>query len=115
MTVKGPEGRMTKPLVTPYAVGDVVMLTVTSATLQDGCEPHVTPETGDTGVIREIELVDPEEGDAGVDAEGDIGAFLMFDVEWPSGTYPVGDDQIMPVSDAAWLRRLLGGLDKGDA
>src|SRR5258708_4908309 len=113
-TTVGPEGRMTKPLVTPYAVGDVVMLTVTSATLQDGCEPHVTPETGDTGVIREIELAYPEEGDAGVDAEGDdTGAFLMFDVEWPSGAYPVSDDQIMPVSDASWLRRLFDGLDEG--
>jgi len=54
---------MTKPLTTPYSVGDTVR-----CTRRDG-----SVKAGDVGVIRRIFISDPQDGDQ---------TFLLCDVDW---------------------------------
>jgi len=101
-TVKGPQGRMTKPLATRFEVGDVVVRRtspldaeyvpppvdpVAAAKNAEICraiafaldlygvsnKPRPTPCVGDVGVIRKIWISAPNDGDA---------TFLMHDVKW---------------------------------
>jgi len=78
MTIKGPEGRMTKPLATPHNVGDVVEL-VTKQSCGCSAGRHVgknrrpAPRVGETGVIRQIIVSDPNDGDE---------TFLIFGVRF---------------------------------
>jgi hypothetical protein len=57
-TIKKPRGRMTRPLVTSYEVGDVVLLTQSDH--QDGeyigftGDRRYVPRVGDVGVIKRI-------------------------------------------------------------
>jgi hypothetical protein len=118
-TTLGPD-RMTRPLTTPYHVGDVVVLT------RDDHD-YDGPQPGDVGVIQEIFISYPNDGDD---------TFLMFDVLWT--TYgermPYGEGALKPAGKAsacrarvfearvprrerpgrqgqAWLRRQLKKLD----
>jgi hypothetical protein len=99
-TICGPKGRMTKPLVTPFAVGDVVTLT---ADLDDGNDAGPFPHVGDVGVIRRIYISAPGDGDD---------TFLMFDVHWAGfgQVYPVGNVgtavQFAPADQSRYIARL---------
>jgi hypothetical protein len=100
-TIKGPRGRMTKPLTTPYEVGDRVRL-VADETWSEGLL-----SAGDVGPIRRIFISCPNDGDE---------TFLLFDVEWEifGGRMTVIEQQIAPATDTEadeWLRRQLDGLD----
>jgi hypothetical protein len=100
-TIKGPRGRMTKPLTTPYEVGDRVRL-VADETWSEGLL-----SAGDVGPIRRIFISCPNDGDE---------TFLLFDVEWEifGGRMTVVEEQITPAADTEahrWLRRQLDGLD----
>ena len=104
-TVLQPRGRMTKPLATPYEVGDTVRLamdlgpddeseTDPAERAQDAawvasiCGPaRSLPNVGDVGVIRRIYVNDPKDGDD---------AFVCHGVMWPSvrRIINVGTDEI---------------------
>ena len=87
---------MTKALVTPYNIGDRVLVT---ADVEDG------PYAGDTGVIRRVVISDPNDGDD---------TFLIFYAKLASGgTCILGAEDMAPIiSEAdAWLRRQLDTLD----
>jgi len=80
MTTKGPEGRMTRPLITEYNVGDEVRLVSPSpARFCDCGASHIgkngqrAPRVGETGVIRNIGISAPHDGDE---------TFLIFDVKF---------------------------------
>ena len=66
-TIKWPRGRMTKPLTTPYEIGDRVRL------VADETGSEALLRGGDVGPIRRIFISCPEDGDV---------TFLVFDVEW---------------------------------
>ena len=120
MTTKGPKGNMTRPLTTPYDVGDIVRLTtVQDETIWRGKNRAWAPRVGDTGVIRKVIISDPEDGDDTI---------LMFWVkfsEWGRTTL-VGEPEFALVAknetelpaagatsaDEAWLRQQLDGLGR---
>jgi hypothetical protein len=58
LSVVGPFGRMTHPLLTRYQIGDRVLLTHNAEDLAD---QDAAP--GETGVIRRIGVCDPNDGD----------------------------------------------------
>ena len=67
-TTVEPTGRMTKPLHTPYSVGDTVRLMI-----EDDESEKVRVRLGDVGKIRRIRPAAPGDGD---------NTFLIFDVQW---------------------------------
>ena len=124
MTIKGPEGRMTKPLATPFNVGDVVEL-IAKQTCGCSSERHVGknglyhPRVGEVGVLRRIIVSAPEDGDE---------TFLVFGVrfaEWGKTWWLAGSEfaliaknetvnaQAVRAEDDAWLRRQLDDLGGG--
>jgi hypothetical protein len=107
-TIKKPRGRMTKPLVTPYEVDDVVLLVRSDH--EDGQyigfsgDQRYVPHVGDVGVIKRIFISD----------SNDVDTFLMFDVRWSDygDTYPVAEYEIASMAKGdAWL----AGLDDSGA
>ena len=119
-------GKMTRPLTTPYSVGDVVVLTANDP---DNSDSMTIDDdrflAGDVGTIRRIFNADPKAGDAG---------WIMFDVLWLNAgrLMPVGESEIKPAGRTnpyrarafeartqhrlsrkgeAWLRRQLGTLN----
>ena len=74
-TTLGPEGRMTRPLITPYNVGDRVAMLRTEEQTDGRCR------RGDVGTIREIIISAPNDGDD---------TFPMFFVKMPHGTVVCG-------------------------
>jgi hypothetical protein len=132
-TIKRPRGRMTKPLATPYEVGDVVQLmkpytreseppvdpvvanAVAFALSLHGIrmKPAVQPRVGDLGVIHKILIADPNEGND---------TFLVLLVKWSriKSIRPVTADEIAPAAlrksrskHEVWLRRQLASLEPG--
>lgn len=107
-TVLGPKGRMTKPLVTAYEVGDTVMLTADG----DGYfDAHAgrgrMPRPGDVGVIRRIVISDPNDGDD---------TMLILRVRFDSWTTYLGESEVAPATEAnEWLFRQLNGLHVKEA
>jgi hypothetical protein len=132
-----PKGRMTKPLATPYEVGDRVRLILPLNPVNEPGEPvdrdiaevvafslrlhgiapdaRRQPVVGDVGVIRRIRVADANDGDK---------TFVMHDVKWlrAGRVIPVGLDEIAPVArkrpskGEAWLQRQLATLNiKEDA
>jgi len=118
MATLKPRGKMTRPLMTMYSVGDHIMLTrdVTWADM----EPERGPQVGDTGTIKQVLVADPNDGDD---------TFLLFRVRWASGrTWSVGEGDLTrayhkpsrawrPSRQArqeaeAWLRRQLDSLSQ---
>jgi hypothetical protein len=124
-TIKAPKGRMTRPLATPYEVGDVVALsmpldgaasaadaemthTLAFALQLHGVRAKPMPQVGDIGVVRRIWIADPNDGDE---------TFLAHDVKWQriGRIVHVGANEIAPARNkatkhTAWLRRQLAGL-----
>src|SRR5467141_25519 len=92
-------GRMTKPLHTPYSVGDTVRLVIED----DGSE-EVRVRLGDVGRIRRIRPAAPGDGDH---------TFLVFDIQWvdagciwPSGPgRGDGPSEIEPVARPVYTAR----------
>jgi hypothetical protein len=132
-----PKGRMTKPLASPYEVGDVVrlVLPLDSGSEPVGSEPvdpierrtadavafalrlhgvrpdrRPAPRVGDIGVIRRVWIADPNDGDC---------TFLAHDVKWHriGRIIHVGANEIEPASKNrrskgdAWLRRQIQTLN----
>ena len=101
MTIRKPRGRMTKPLVTPYRVGDRVMLTADNGLDELQGRARI-PRPGERGTIRRISISDPDDGDA---------TFLVFDVRFGRRIVPLGADEIAPATEAnLWLLRQLSTL-----
>jgi hypothetical protein len=67
-TTVAPKGRMTRPLHTPYSIGDTIRLLVENT----GSEGR-HPRKGDVGRIRRMYPACPSDGDE---------TFLTFDVAW---------------------------------
>lgn len=67
-TTVAPKGRMTKPLHTPYSIGDTIRLLVADTGSEGRC-----PRKGDVGQIRKMYPSDSRDGDK---------TFLVFDVYW---------------------------------
>src|SRR5205807_10491899 len=70
-TILAARGRMTKDLVTPYHVGDQVVV------LANGRQKHGRARVGDVGTIRRLFISDPNDGD---------NTFLMAYVKVSHGT-----------------------------
>jgi hypothetical protein len=119
-TIKRPRGRMTKPLVTPYEVGDVVLFRQawfgddygkeTGSYIGSHGDRCLVPRVGDIGVIEQIVVAN--------DCDGDD-ANLLFKVQWSDfgSYYFVGAEDIASLMKGAeWLRRQLATLDvEGEA
>jgi hypothetical protein len=92
-----PRGKMTKPLTTPYDVGDVVMLTTNDDPDDPDSMTIENPrfQAGDVGIIRKIELSDGDGSDGNA-------TFLMFDVMWFNAgrRMLVGADEMKPAARA---------------
>jgi hypothetical protein len=104
-TTLGPEGRMTRPLTTPYTVGD----RVTSLVHEHQTEGCV--RRGEVGTIRRIVISDSGDGDE---------TFLMFYVRARHGTVLLHSREFAPAAEAEahlWARRQLKTLStkEGDA
>src|SRR5262245_20578082 len=86
----GPRGRMTRPLTTSYNVGDSVAFT------RRGDEDV---HAGDVGVIRQIFIADPDDGDD---------TFLLFDVLWSgySMRMAFSEDALTPATKTKQLSTL---------
>jgi hypothetical protein len=100
-TIVEPEGRMTKPLTTPYHVGDRVMLLVT----ERQAEGRV--RVGDLGTVEEIIISDPNDGD---------GTFLMFYVKLARGRILLHPRDFAPAAEAethVWARNQIKALGRG--
>ena len=122
MTVKGPKGRMTKPLATKYDVGDVVKLVNEQGWLNKvGTNGLHAPSVGEVGTIRRVIISAPNDGDD---------TFLMFYVKFPTwgATTILHESEFVLVAknetrqsgeiapaDAEWLRRQLDGLNEKHA
>lgn len=101
-TIKGPRGAMTKSLVTPYDVGDSVILMGLAGRDEDTF-PTPPPPDGAMGIIRRIGISDPDDGDD---------AFLTFSVKFARCTLLLDDNEIAPATEAnAWLLKQLSGLN----
>ena len=104
-TIKQPQGRMTKPLVTTYAVGDRVRFVYyrggANAIEAEIAEGESMPRLGDVGTVRRITIADPNDGDQ---------TFLMIDVRWDAlGTrWPVAESEIQPRFGVPWAGAKLG-------
>jgi len=95
LSVVGPFGRMTHPLLTRYQIGDRVLLTHDAVDLT---ERGVAP--GETGVIRRIGVCDPNDGD---ETALDFGVALDEGGEVDAAEY-----QLAPFTAVeAWLGRNL--------
>jgi len=111
-TIKKPRGRMTKPLLTPYEVGDVVLLVSSLKAHERGFfrnpvtnEVRTCPRYGDIGVIERV-WIDR------VSADGK-NPFLVFIVRWSDygGTTRHIEPELAPMAKhAAWLQRQLNTL-----
>ena len=98
-TTLGPRGRMTKPLTTPYNVGDSVV-SLTCEKQRDGCVC-----VGDVGTIRRIIISCPNDGDA---------TFLMFYVKVKHGKVLLHSRDFAPAAEAdahLWTKKQIDALD----
>jgi hypothetical protein len=97
---------MTKALVTPYHIGDRVLI-IATAWVHPGVTDETICEAGETGTIRQITVSDPNDGDD---------TFLLFRVKFDDDgqTALLGDTEFAPIGADAWLRRQLATLE-GDS
>jgi hypothetical protein len=84
-TTLGPEGRMTRPLTTPYNVGDRV------TSLVHDHQKHGCVRVGEVGTITRIIISAPRDGDE---------TFLMFYVKVPHGTVLLHPREFAPTTEA---------------
>jgi hypothetical protein len=82
MTTVKAQGRMTKDLVTTLHVGDRVRSLIEERMVRGRVR------IGDVGVITEVLISDPDDGDA---------TFLMYDVAVPGGVVALGAFEFEPV------------------
>jgi hypothetical protein len=102
-TILKARGRMTKDLVTPYEVGQEVVLV---APQFDDPMNRARFQVGDIGVIRKIIISAPGDGDA---------TFPMFYIRVGEHTSLFAADEFAPATEAEaylWARNQIDALDK---
>jgi hypothetical protein len=96
MATLGPQGRMTRPLTTPYNEGDRVVLRVNEEQA-DG-----RARVGDVGTIKQIIISGPNDGDQ---------TFPMFYVKTPRGTVVLASREFaLAAALYEWSNRFLKSL-----
>jgi hypothetical protein len=88
---------MTRPLTTPYHIGDRVVI------LLDDVQRRGRAVVGDVGTIRRLVISDPNDGDE---------TFLMFYVAVASGRLLLHASEFAPAAEAEaylWARRQVDG------
>jgi len=84
-TILLPKGRMTRPLTTPYSVGDRV------TSLVNENQRHGRVRIGEGGAIARVIISDPGDGDA---------TFPMFYVRARRGTVLLHATEFVPAAEA---------------
>ena len=100
-TILAARGRMTKDLVTPYHVGDQVVV------LTNGRQKHGRARGGEVGTIRRLFISDPNDGD---------NTFLMAYVKVSHGTVLLHPSEFAPAAETAaqlWAREQIEALGRG--